>query len=117
MDNQIDEIEAAVKLLECKRFRWICGMRTACGVRVKKGWQIDTWLPSFHVDDSPVADLSDPATKGCLLMLVREVSEDKSAYCCRFEEGWCVYTWPEPGYVSYFPTEGLALADYILNRS
>ena len=116
MDKQVEEIESAIKLLSCSSFKWKSGMATACGTRLKKGWQIDKWLPSFSLEDSPVPDLSDPATKGCLLEIVRTVSGDLAAYCCKFEEGWCVNVWPEPNYIEYYDSEGLALANYILNK-
>ena len=76
-------IEAAIELIKHPRFKWAGGMRTACGIRIKEGWQIQTWLKAFHIDDMPVPDLADPATKGCLLDLVRKLSKDDDAYVVR----------------------------------
>ena len=109
-------IEIAIQLINQRQFKWLGGMKTACGVRIKEGWQVDKWLPSFTIDDSPVPDIEDPGTKGCLLYLVRSISEDKDAYACRFEEGWAIQEWPEPKYVNYYLTEGEALSQYIIDK-
>ena len=112
MSREISE-DVEIRLADCKRFKWMCGMKTACGVRLKKGWQLDTWIKK-QTEFPPVPDIQDPATKGCLLHLVREISEDSSAYVAHFEEGWAVTTWPERRKITYHPTEAEALSLFII---
>lgn len=109
-------VEVAIELVKQRKFKWMGGMKTACGVRIKEGWQIDKWLASFGLDDSPVPDINDPGTKGCLLYLVRSISEDSEAYACRYQEGWAIHEWPEPSHTKYYPTEGGALSQYIIEK-
>lgn len=109
-----NDIQLIVEMLAHPRFKWMCGMKTDCGVRIKSGWQIKKWLKGFHVDDSPLPDISDPATKGCLLAIVRKASKDKEAYVCRFEEGWTVQEWPERQEQEYSSSEGMAMVKYIV---
>lgn len=117
MDEIITDVDMGISLVEAKTFKWMCGMKTACGVRIKAGWQIDTWLKSFGKDEGPVPDINDPATKGCLLQLVRDISDDKDCYVCAFAEGWAIQEWPEPAKYYYAETEGRALGEYILRHS
>ena len=112
MDTILDDIDVGQNLLKSKNFKWLCGMKTSCGVRLKAGWQLDKWIHQFNYDDSPVPDINDPATKGCLLSIVRSLSKDKECYVCRFDEGWSVVEWPESKQ-SYHRSEGVALSAYI----
>lgn len=110
-------LNVAIDLVDHPKFKWKCGMKTGCGKRIKSGWTMDKWLKSFEKDEAPIPDLDDPATQGCLLFLVRELSRDDSAYAAKFDEGWCVVVWPEPSEIKYYESEGLALADYIIQQS
>lgn len=109
-----ETLQAGISLLEHPKFAWKCGMKTACGTRMRAGWTIKTWIKSFDKDDSPIPDLNDPSTKGCLLDAVRTISKDESAYVAKFDEGWSVVVWPEPNRPTYHATEGLALANFII---
>lgn len=117
MDEVLTDVDVGIGLTAAKQFTWMCGMKTACGVRIKSGWQLTKWLPSFGKDEGPVPDINDPATKGCLLHLVREMSDDKDCYACFFEEGWAIQEWPEPAKIYYSKTEGRALGSYIVRNS
>lgn len=55
------------RLVACRGWRWTAGMIRRDGYRVC--WRKPP--PAFHEDDG-VPDLTDPATLGCLLALVRE---------------------------------------------
>lgn len=117
MQEKVSNVEMGISLVEHPKFKWYCGMRTACGVRIKEGWHTNKWLPGFDPEEMPVPDIDDPATKGCLLDLVRQICSDKTAYACEFEEGWAIQTWPEPNHVLYYHSEGAALAGYVIQSS
>ena len=77
-------INLGKRAVACKGWRWMPGMKTADAMRVihdpdrwpdrpcaiREGGWVDTAPPRPLKDDLP--DLSDPATLGCLLALVRE---------------------------------------------
>ena len=109
MDEKLDY---GVKLEAHPNFKWESGMKTMCGVRLKEGWLLNTWVkrdPEF----APIPDIEDAATKGCLLSIVRRITKDDEAHVAKFEQGWCICVWPEPNVVNYHSTEGIALASYI----
>ena len=78
-----EQIELGKRAVACPKWRWMPGMRTVDAMRVihdpdrwpdrpcaiREGGWIDTAPPRPLGDDLP--DLSDPATLGCLLALVR----------------------------------------------
>lgn len=75
------ELEAlARRAVACPRWRWMPGMRTLAGSRVTVvedgGAYIlvlpKDWGQQILPDDPGLPDLTDPATLGCLLALVRE---------------------------------------------
>jgi len=82
MEN--DKVEISQRLVACKHFRWMPGMRTLGDWRIinvdSDGVEVVTDLSEvvlFHSGDLPhipssLPDLTDPATLGCLLSLVRE---------------------------------------------
>jgi len=45
-----------------------------------------------HKGEASYPDLTDPATVGCLLALVREVVSDKRLHCRPSLDYWCLYT-------------------------
>jgi hypothetical protein len=89
-------IELARRALACKHWRWMPGMRTVrddghrfhIGCTVAASKVKPEWLP----------DLTDPATLGCLLALVREAWGDNTASTAATREldkktGWIMDCW------------------------
>ncbi len=77
-----DELRAlADRVVACRHWRPMRGMRDLQG---------RTWTPDllwrWHPHDRP--DLSDPATVGCLLALVREAWGDPEAHLALGAGGW-----------------------------
>ena len=85
MSNELEAL--ARRAVACKRWRWVPGMRTSEGLRVIRGstesrcmaydenpenWQV----ADNYFQDGKLPDLSDPATMGCLLALIREAWGD-----------------------------------------
>ena len=85
----------AHRAVACKQWRWMPGMRvivpskrkgnTGCFFRVNEF----EWCSA----EGDLPDLSDPATRGCLLAIVREASR-ADGFCCyaRPEALWRYYT-------------------------
>jgi hypothetical protein len=109
-----DMINLGKRAVACKGWRWMPGMRTADAMRVihdperwpdrpcaiREGGWVDTAPPRPLKDDLP--DLTDPATLGCLLALVREAWGDPRAYiraCFGWEliTDYCVGKYPPGG--------------------
>lgn len=65
-----DLIELGKRAVACKRWRWMGGMFDP----VEERWITRSIYPGT------IPDLSDPATLGCLLALVREAYGDPSLY-------------------------------------
>ena len=60
-----EQIALGRRVVACKGFRWMGGMKVVDGFRV-----VESVVPMMFPVDTP--DLTDPATLGCLLALVRE---------------------------------------------
>ncbi len=118
-----EQIELGRRAVACKGWRWMPGMRTLNAMRVvhapdlwpdrpcalREGCWIDTAPPRPLNDDLP--DLSDAATLGCLLALVREAWGQDDMGASRYKEGWCAEVTPQEGQHHAFhgPTEAEAL--------
>lgn len=75
------ELEAlGRRAVACKGFRWMPGMADCWGGRVREGDGLDR--------SSAFPDLTDPATLGCLLALVREAWGDPHASVWYDDEFW-----------------------------
>jgi len=69
-------IALARRAVACKGWRWLPGMKLTTGLRIT-----ESLVPfTFSVD---LPDLTDPATLGCLLALVREAWGDPALYVMR----------------------------------
>jgi hypothetical protein len=86
------ELEAlGRRAVACKGFRWMPGMADCWGGRVREGDGLD------RVSAFP--DLTDAATLGCLLALVREACGDPSLSVLFDHDGrkWRVGRWEDDG--------------------
>ena len=72
-DDMTDEMIAlARRAVACRGWRWMPGMKLTAGLRLS-----ESLVPfTFSVD---LPNLSDPATLGCLLALVRKAWDDECA--------------------------------------
>ena len=74
--TQEQMIELARRAVSCKGWRWIPGMKAVKHEEHATSWfrieQEDTKLTGVWADAYP--DLSDPATLGCFLWLVRDLT-------------------------------------------
>jgi hypothetical protein len=93
-----EQIALAKRAVACKGWRWMDGMRAldgdgACGFRLTENSGLPGH-PAPVVDDAWLPDLTDPATLGCLLALVREAWEDHTivAKADPEEDMWYVVT-------------------------
>jgi len=68
--------DLAKRALACKGWRWLPGMVAGCGGRRVRSKR--TGAPPYR---GALPDLTDPATRGCLLALVREAWERPGAVC------------------------------------
>ena len=105
--------ELAKRVIACKHWRWMPGMRLQNGYILK-----DEDFPTLGDECGWFPDLTDPATLGCLLALVREAWGDPTA--CAAPDGlghvafqiWGVWTsqsTPLPECVGKGDTEAEAL--------
>jgi hypothetical protein len=116
-------IELAKRAVACKGWRWMPGMRTVDAMRVihdpdrwpdrpcaiREGGWVDTSPPRPLGDDLP--DLTDPATLGCLLALVREAWGQDDLGAFRVGGQWCAEVTPQKKqhHAFYGDTEAEAL--------
>lgn len=89
------DLEAlARRAVACRHWRWMLGMTTQGGCRVLRrdpdGYTIGYPVKIGHMTEvrrDALPDLSDPATLGCLLALVREAWGDP----CATSRAYCGY--------------------------
>lgn len=99
------------RAVACKHWLWMPGMSgTLEGARFRiseKSWEDEV---PIHRRDEWYPDLTDPATLGCLLALVREAWGD-SRLTIIWRSGWIVegQREDEPAYDGFHPTEAGAL--------
>lgn len=127
-----EEIEISKELVRHPNFRWAGGMG-ACRAEDPLFFdRIDRIYPAPPGSKTPSAanipDISHPATKGCLLALARELCGRPDLHCSNFQGGISVRSlWTIQGFLRdpsdttqhavIAPTEGIALAKVIMERS
>jgi len=82
--------EFARRAVACKRWRWMPGMLLLTGNRINSVNTLAGWF------DNELPDLNDPATRGCVLELVREALRKPSIYLAPF------YTNTDAGQVAWW---------------
>ena len=80
-----DYTELGKRLVACKHFRWLAGMLVSNGARIVT---VNEDTPLRFAGFYP--DLSDAATKGCVLQLVRKAWEDPGAHFALGTAGWAL---------------------------
>jgi hypothetical protein len=101
MTPALEALEAlARRAVACPRWRWMQGMLIADnGAGVRFLWEDDRYLHGMaaeasglwmrmNKDRERLPDLTDPATLGCLLALVREAWGDPLAYTMAYYGRW-----------------------------
>jgi len=110
--ENLEELER--RAIACKRWRWMPGMRYQVGGTVGRltDSQCKGKLPLVA---ETMPDLTDPATLGCLLALVREAHGAPAAYFMgSVNNQWVVHHFTEPeaywkSLTKWQPTEAEAL--------
>jgi len=89
----LEQIELAHRTVACKHWRWIAGMKAVKYEEHSTSWfRIEETHPRLTgVWASALPDLSDAATLGCLLALVREAhGQDTLSPVKRGARSWCL---------------------------
>jgi len=96
--EQLEVLEQlAGRAVACKRWQWMPGMRSEKGLRIVRrdddgyviGYYDNQWYMSECVPGS-LPDLSDPATLGCLLALVRKAWGPEATVSVNISGFWAV---------------------------
>lgn len=91
-------VELGRRAVACKGWRWMPGMVYLVEGPAKWRIQSNNHAVQIHADRNP--DLSDPATLGCLLALVREAWGHPDLHIRREADGWRAWT-DDPGGWTY----------------
>jgi len=116
--------DLAKRAIACEGWRWMPGMRTIAGFVVTDGHpmplvdgvprmpcdgEFSMWLRESDETPEIFPDLSDPATRGCLLALVREAWGDPLMQTTNSGGGWVAFC-PAPLWTDGpYDTEAAAL--------
>lgn len=98
----------ARRAVACRHWRWMPGMRWVLPDESESG-RLDDWQPEGMARPAgALPDLTDPATLGCLLALVREAWGAPDLHARREGDGWRVWE-SEWRSCAYGRTEAAAL--------
>ena len=111
--EQLEVLEQlARRAVACKRWRWMPGMAFADNGDI---WRVASPAHAEIIHGDRLPDLTDPATLGCLLALVREAHNAPGAFLMGSAIGqWTVQNFVEPdgywkGLCGWHATEAEAL--------
>ena len=117
-----EQIALARRAVACRGWRWMPGMLTGDGFRcvwsdeISREWASPTWCENgmswknTRTGSKDLPDLTDPATLGCLLALVRVAYGDHRLACVPWRLNWAVdRVWMRNGHLSEGATEAEAL--------
>jgi len=110
---QPEQEQIASRAVACRGWRWSPGMRAVGRRTLPTAWfRVEEVVSSLTGEwANALPDLTDPATLGCLLALVREAWGQDDMGASRYKEGWCVEFTPQEGqhHAFYGATEAEAL--------
>jgi len=94
-----EQVVLARRAVACKGWRWMPGMRTLPTPTVLSFRIAGSEFPYLRALEDSLPDLTDPATVGCLLALVREAWGDSSLSVLFDHDGckWRVGRWEDDG--------------------
>lgn len=107
-----EQIALARRAVACRGWRWMHGMSNSSGevidcVDVETG---KAYYGEWDADMNALPNLTDPATLGCLLALVREAYGDHRLACVPWRLHWAVdRVWRRNGHLAEGATEAEAL--------
>ena len=87
-----EQIALAKRAVACKGWRWMRGMSNDRGQTIDcvDLIQAKAYCGEWDADITALPDLTDPATLGCLLALVREAMSAETLYVRPTKTGWTV---------------------------
>ena len=117
-------MDYARALVEHPRWRWEPGMRASYGIATEivdygdgaPDVRCDSGAGGWDWSQHHTLDINHPATKGWLLHMLREATEDASAFCSWWDGPgtWMVYADGLGSHRDHQATEGEALAAALL---
>ena len=106
-----EQIDLSRRVVVSPGWRWLPGMRAVGRRSFPKAWfRLEESTPSLMGDWAvALPDLTDPATLGCVLALVREAWGDPYLCCVGDREGWRLDGYAAVENFHSYPSEAEAL--------